>query len=162
MSAARMLKRTRAPVAILFGRLILICVSVMTAAMLLSDWPGFRPDRHTPTRHSGAGAIMMTMHTAAIAAALVFGSSAVAWAQSSATSPPAAWNASDWTRGTSGPSTAPMSAVERDVRRKLESEGYDSITDLQQDKDGWMATARKGGKQVLLDIDNDGNVAVTK
>ena len=102
---------------------------------------------------------MPTIRTAAVAAALVLGSSTLASAQSSATSPSAPWSTGD---GTSGPSTAPMSAAERDVRRKLESAGYDTITGLQQDKDGWMATARKGGKQVLLDIDNDGNVAVTK
>ena len=105
---------------------------------------------------------MPTIRTAAVAAALVLGSSTLASAQSSATSPSAAWNASDWTLGTSGASTVPMSTAEREVRRKLESEGYDTITDLQQDKDGWMATARKDGKQVLLDIDNDGKVAITK
>lgn len=105
---------------------------------------------------------MLTMRTAAAAAALMLGSSVLALAQSPTTSPPAAWNGSDWTTGASGASTAPMSTAEREVRRKLESEGYDSITDLRQDKDGWMATARKDGKQVLLDIDNNGKVAITK
>jgi hypothetical protein len=107
------------------------------------------------------------MRAAAIAASLVLGSSAAAWAQSSAAaaSPPAAaWNANDGVLGTSsGRSTAPTSAAEeQDMRRKLEREGYDTITDRRRDKDGWMATARKDGKQVLLDIDNDGTVAITK
>jgi hypothetical protein len=56
----------------------------------------------------------------------------------------------------------PVSAAERDVRGKLADKGYDTITSLRQDKDGWMATALKDGKQVLLDIDNDGNIAMTK
>lgn len=103
---------------------------------------------------------MLTMRTAAVAAALILGSSALA--QSGAASRSATWRATDWTSGTSGASTAPITAAEREVRRKLESEGYDSVTDLRQDKDGWMATARKDGKQVLLDIDNNGKVAVTK
>ena len=105
---------------------------------------------------------MLPMRTAAAAAALVLGSSALVLAQSDAPSPPAAWNAPDWASGPSGPSTAPMTTAEREVRRTLESEGYDSITDLRQDKDGWMATARKNGKQVLLDIDNNGKIAITK
>jgi hypothetical protein len=48
--------------------------------------------------------------------------------------------------------------TEADVRKKLESEGYTQVTDIKQDKDGFMAKAMKDGKQVSLDIDSNGMV----
>ena len=52
--------------------------------------------------------------------------------------------------------------AESGIRAKLEREGYSQVSHLKQDKDGWMATAVKDGKQVILDIDNEGNIVVTK
>jgi hypothetical protein len=105
---------------------------------------------------------MPMMRTTAAAMALILVSSGLALAQSSDPEPSTPRSTGDWSSGASGPSTMPVGAVERDVRGKLADKGYDTITSLRQDKDGWMATALKDGKQVLLDIDHDCNIAVTK
>jgi Peptidase propeptide and YPEB domain len=106
---------------------------------------------------------MLMLRTAAVAAVLVFGPLSLVLAQSSTQSPPASSNTTDGpTMTNSGAPWTPTNVTEQEVRKKLESEGYSQISDVKQDKDGYMATAVKDGKQVVLDIDNNGKVAVTK
>lgn len=67
----------------------------------------------------------------------------------------------DSSKATSGTSSS-MQMSEQDVKKKLEGEGYSDISDVQKNKDGYMAKAMKDGKQVTLDVDGKGNVSTKK
>src|SRR4051794_25684449 len=109
---------------------------------------------------------MMNSKTLAVATALTFGISGLAFAQSSSTSPksppPASGSATTTQQApsSSSPSTTSPSSpsatsrstagsgstnmTEADVKQKLESQGYSNVTDIKKDKDGYTAKAMKG------------------
>ena len=44
------------------------------------------------------------------------------------------------------------------VKERLEREGYTQVTDVEEGRDGWTATAVKGGRTVKLAIDPAGSI----
>ena len=63
--------------------------------------------------------------------------------------------------GSSSPSAAPVQN-ERQAYSRLSQLGYSRVEKLNQNKDGWIALARKGARQVTVQIDNDGNVVAER
>jgi hypothetical protein len=60
-----------------------------------------------------------------------------------------------------GPQTA-MKMSEQDVKKRLQSAGYSSVTDVKPNKDGYSARAMKGGKRVTVDVDGNGKIEAMK
>jgi hypothetical protein len=48
--------------------------------------------------------------------------------------------------------------TETQVKQKIEAAGYNNVTGIKKDHDGWRAEASKNGKQVALDVDRSGKV----
>ena len=96
---------------------------------------------------------------ATVAAALMFGASSIAMAQSSSrdtATPAPAMKSSPSSSSLSGSSSAPMN--EAQVKQKLEADGYSNVSDVRKDKDGWTAKANHNGKQVTVDVDANGKI----
>jgi hypothetical protein len=45
--------------------------------------------------------------------------------------------------------------------KKLQAAGYSDVTDIKPDKNGYTASALKGGKRVKVAIDADGKIGTT-
>jgi hypothetical protein len=63
--------------------------------------------------------------------------------------------------GSASPGAAPVQN-ERQAYARLTRLGYSRIENLNQNKDGWIALARKGQRQVTVQIDNDGNLVAER
>jgi hypothetical protein len=63
--------------------------------------------------------------------------------------------------GSSSPAAAPVEN-ERQAHARLTKLGYSRIERLNQNKDGWIALARRGQRQVTVQLDNDGNVVAER
>jgi hypothetical protein len=59
--------------------------------------------------------------------------------------------------GSGSPSASPVQN-ERQAHSRLSQLGYSRVEKLNQNKDGWIAIARKGQRQVTVQIDNDGSL----
>jgi hypothetical protein len=94
----------------------------------------------------------------AIAAALVFGVSSLAFAQTSPSTSPRSAPSHDSATPGSGSSTA-RQITDADVKSGLEGLGYSQVTDIKRSEAGYTAKAMRGGKQVMLEIDRNGQVA---
>ncbi len=103
---------------------------------------------------------MFKMTSSAIAAALFFGASSLAMAQSTTSAPSATpapiERSAPGSTNLSGSSSAMMN--EAQVKQRLEADGYSSVSDVRKDKDGWSAKAMHNGKNVTVDIDNSGKI----
>jgi hypothetical protein len=51
---------------------------------------------------------------------------------------------------------------ERQAHARLSQLGYSRVEKLNQNKDGWIAIARKGQRQVTVQIDNDGSLVAER
>ena len=51
---------------------------------------------------------------------------------------------------------------ERQAYARVTQLGYSHVGKLRQDKDGWIALARKASREVTVQIDNDGNVVAER
>lgn len=60
------------------------------------------------------------------------------------------------------PAKGANSFTDGEARRRIESNGYTEVTDLQKDGDGvWHGTAKKGGNTVKVWLDYKGNVGAS-
>ena len=100
---------------------------------------------------------MIAVRVAAVSAALCFGASSLALAQSSATSPSADPSGGQSAAAGSGTSSQ-MTASEQEAQRKMESQGYTQVRDVKSTAEGISAKAMKDGKEVSLTIDSSGRV----
>jgi hypothetical protein len=102
---------------------------------------------------------------AAAAAALVLGASALATAQTSTTPSPSSSSPPAQAAPSSGSSTAGSGSTtmsESDIKKRLEQQGYSDVK-LKDDasssaKGDWSGTAKKGGKEVSIQVDASGKV----
>jgi hypothetical protein len=113
----------------------------------------------------------MRTSTSALVTAILLGVSSVVLAAESTTtgttiSPSATTPAPNATTGaTTSPSTTPGSGTssptmsEVQIKQKLEKDGYTNITGLKAANDGaWMGKAMRNGKEVTVDVDQQGMV----
>lgn len=131
---------------------------------------------------------MKTLKTVGLIGAMLVGASTLALAQTSSTTtmpgaststtvtPPAGGSHPQTGTSTTAPSTrSPMGAAtngvpgpqtamisSQDVKKRLESAGYSSVTDIKPNKGGYTARAMKGGKKVTVDVDGNGKIAAMK
>jgi hypothetical protein len=63
--------------------------------------------------------------------------------------------------GSGSPAASPVQN-ERQAHARLSQLGYSRIEKLNQNKDGWIAVARKGQRQVTVQIDNDGSLVAER
>jgi len=63
--------------------------------------------------------------------------------------------------GSTSPSAAPVQN-ERQAYARLSKLGYSRTEKLNHNKDGWIALARKGQRQVTVQIDNEGNLVAER
>ena len=89
------------------------------------------------------------MKAAITAFAILLGTAPLALAAANDTS------ASSTMPGQSDPNlTVTASDTQQTVKDKLQKDGYTDVSSLTQDQDGWHGTAKKGGKEVEVYIDN--------
>jgi hypothetical protein len=63
--------------------------------------------------------------------------------------------------GAPGPQSA-MKMSEQDVKKRLQSAGYSSVTNVKPSRDGYTARAVKGGKKMTVDVDGNGKIEAMK
>jgi hypothetical protein len=123
---------------------------------------------------------MTKLKTVALVGAMLLGASPLAFAQTgstmtpgtSTTAPPSGASHPQTGTSTTAPSTraaptspGPQTAMkmsEQDVKKRLQSAGYSSVTDVKPNKDGYSARAMKGGKRVTVDVDGNGKIEAMK
>jgi hypothetical protein len=107
-----------------------------------------------------------------VAAALLFGASSLAMAQTMAPQPPLQGGPGPTMQSPpppiqhdglnpqrtdlSGSSSALMD--EAQVKQKLETDGYRDVSDIKRGANGWTALAMFNGKRMTVDIDNTGKI----
>lgn len=99
--------------------------------------------------------MMSSIRVTVITTTLLLALAPFAMAQTGTTNPPAAPQAG------SGTTTAPagMSQMtQRDLVNKLEGRGYDDVSDIHQQGNAWMAKAKKDGRMVNIEVDENGHV----
>jgi hypothetical protein len=106
--------------------------------------------------------IMTRLKTIGLLGAALLGASSLAFAQTS-TTPTTPMPAPTTSPSANAPSTTMPGSQsarlsEQDVKKKLEGAGYSSVTGIKPNKDGYTAMAMKNGKQVKVDIDNNGKI----
>jgi hypothetical protein len=101
--------------------------------------------------------IMITLRVAAVLAALCFGASSVALAQSATTNPSADSKMGQGAAAGSGTSSG-MTESEQQAQKNLENQGYTQVRDVKSTAEGISARAMKDGKDVALTIDSSGKV----
>ena len=104
---------------------------------------------------------MRLMKFAAAAALLASGlSPALAQSDmSTSPTPPAVSTSGAETKTTAAPVPGKNSFTESEAKSRLESFGYSDVTGLHQDADSiWRGAAMKGGQQVQVGLDYQGNI----
>jgi putative membrane protein len=104
---------------------------------------------------------MRLMNVAAAVALLAAGLSPALAQTNMSTSPtpPAVSTSGAETKTTAAPVPGKNSFTESEARSRLESFGYSSVSGLHQDTDSiWRGTAMKGGQQVQVGLDYQGNI----
>ena len=59
---------------------------------------------------------------------------------------------------TRGSGTSAQVTDQAQVKQQLEQQGYTNVQNIRKDRTGWTAKAKKGGQQVTVNIDSNGQV----
>jgi hypothetical protein len=79
--------------------------------------------------------------------------------QSNSTTPPAISTSHAESKTTAAPVPGKNSFTESEARKRLEGFGYTNVSGLHQDDQSiWRGTASKGGQQVQVGLDYQGNI----